>query len=136
LVSCLDPHPPAVEKRLSATNWKNINAAVSAAMAAGLDPLSVDIVVDIGCSPSRANMMHNLCPAITKTRAAGRDFWLMSAARRLTIRELLRLQGFSEQDLYLDGLSESKVGEMVGNAMSVPVLSAVLQEGLSVCGMR
>ena len=81
-------------------------------------------------------MMHDLCPAITKSRAAGRDFWLMSAARRLTILELLRLQGFSSSDLDLHGVSERQVGAMVGNAMSVPVLSAVLQEGLRVCGMR
>ena len=73
---------------------------------------------------------------MTKSRAAGRDFWLMSASRRLTIDELLRLQGFSAHDLNLEGVSDRQVGEMVGNAMSVPVLSSVLHEGLSVYGMR
>ena len=126
----------AVERKLSATNLRNINTAVKQVKDAGMDPRSVNISVDIGCGVSRFNMMHNLCPAITKTRAASRDFWRMSAARRLTMNELLRLQGLAAQDVDLDGLSERQVGEMVGNAMSVPVLSAVLQEGLSVCGMR
>jgi site-specific DNA-cytosine methylase len=132
----LDKGVSAVGRSLSATNHRNIDVAVAKAKAAGLDPTSVDIIVDIGCSASRTNMMHDLCPAITKSRAAGRDFWLMSAGRRLTVGELLRLQGFTAADLNLEGVSERQVGEMVGNAMSVPVLSAVLREGLSVCGMR
>jgi DNA (cytosine-5)-methyltransferase 1 len=136
LAKFLDKGEPAAERRLSGTNRRNIDAAVARAKAAGLDPQSVDIIVDIGCSAARANMMHDLCPAITKTRGAALDFWLMSAGRRLTIHELLRLQGFSRQDLNLEGVSERQVGQMVGNAMSVPVLSAVLREGLSVCGMR
>jgi len=136
LAKFLDKGASAVGRGLSATNRRNINEAVVKAKTAGLDPCSVDIVVDIGCSASRTNMMHDICPAITKSRAAGRDFWLMSASRRLTIDELLRLQGFSPGDLNLEGVSERQVGEMVGNAMSVPVLSAVLQEGLSVCGLR
>ena len=82
LASLLDEQPVADTKTLlNAT----LDAALGQAKAAGLDPLSVNVVVDIGCSASRANMMHNLCPAITKSRAAGRDFWLMSVA--LTILE-------------------------------------------------
>lgn len=136
LAKFLDKNASAVGRSLSATNQRNIDFAVAKAKASGLDPHSVDIVVDIGCSASRANMMYDLCPAITRSRAASCDFWLTSAGRRLTVDELLRLQGFSAQDINLDGLSERQVGELVGNAMSVPVLSAVLQEGLSVCGMR
>ena len=136
LTSFLDPHPPAVQRKLSATSEWNIKEALKKVADAGMDPSSVDIVVDIGCSKSRTNMMHNLCPAITKSRAAGQDFWLMSAGRRLTVLELLRMQGFLKTDVNLEGLSERQIGEMVGNAMSVPVLTAVLREGLRVCGMR
>ena len=85
LASLLDEQPVADTKKLLNANLRNIDAALGQAKAAGLDPLSVNVVVDIGCSASRANMMHNLCPAITKSRAAGRDFWLMSVA--LTILE-------------------------------------------------
>ena len=81
--------------------------------------------------------MHDLCPAISCARAAARSYWLVSEGRRLTILELLRLQGFSEKDLpILERMSERQVGLMVGDAMTVTVLSAVLREGLRVCGFR
>ena len=52
LASFLDEHPVADTKKLSNTNLRNIDAALGQAKAAGLDPSSVNVVVDIGCSAS------------------------------------------------------------------------------------
>lgn len=48
---------------------------------------------NIGCKASRT---------ITKSQAAGRDFWLTSSSLRLIIDELLQLQGFCAHDLNLE----------------------------------
>ena len=48
---------------------------------------------NIGCEASRT---------ITKSQAAGRDFWLTSSSLRLIIDELLQLQGFCAHDLNLE----------------------------------
>jgi DNA-cytosine methyltransferase len=58
------------------------------------DPSSQHFVVDLDCSPGRAgNMMCDWCPTITATRAGRRGFWSTYLRRRLSIQELMRLQG-------------------------------------------
>ena len=105
LASFLDAHPREVEKELPASQQWNVEAVVKQAEAVGLDPSSVDIVLDLSTSSSRItrrgrrvhkhpHMMHDMCPTICWNRASARSYWLMSAGRRLTILELLRLQGF------------------------------------------
>lgn len=123
------------DRPLSKTNARNIKQAEAELRDAGVKPSSVDVVVDIGSGTKRVNFMHGLCPTITKTRCASRDFYITSQRRRLSMREFLRLQGFQEADFNFAGVREREIGQMVGNSMSLPVLAAVLKEGLLVCGL-
>ena len=136
LSSFLDKHALMESDRpLSKTNKRNIMQAEAELREAGVQPSSVDVVVDIGSGTKRVNYMHDLCPTITKTRCSSRDFYITSQRRRLSMGEFLRLQGFVKEDFNFGDVREREVGEMVGNAMSLPVLAAVLKEGLLVCGL-
>lgn len=136
LSSFLDkPGAIADNRPLSKTNKRNIRQAEAELTEAGVKPSSVDVVVDIGSGTKRVNFMHDLCPTITKTRCAARDFYITSQGRRLSMAEFLRLQGFAKDDFNFAGVRERHIGQMVGNSMSLPVLAAVLREGMLVCGL-
>lgn len=114
------------------TARENIRRALGAMRQAKLEPSSVDMVVDLGQGlRRRVNMMHNLCPTITKSRGGSQDFWLTSLGRRLSAQELLRIQGFDPSHMDLSGLKARQVGMMAGNAMTLPVLAEVLK-----CALR
>ena len=112
----------------------NILAAHSRLKAAKVNPRSVDMVVDIG-SGRGLNMMCGLCPTITRSRGGNGGFWVTSLGRRLSSTELLRLQGVQPEWLHWRGIPLRSVGEMAGNAMTVPVLAAVLREALKCTGL-
>jgi len=132
----LDKHGlPEKDRPLSKTNARNLKQAEAELRDAGVRPSSVDVVVDIGSGTKRVNFMHDQCPTITKTRCASRDFYITSRRRRLSMHEFIRLQGFQEGDFDFTGTRERDIGQMVGNSMSLPVLAAVLKEGLLVCGL-
>lgn len=136
LASCLDKQPCTDAHRpLSKTNMRNIKEAKAELREAGANPSAADVVVDIGSGTNRVNYMFDLCPTITKTRCASRDFYVLSKRRRLSMGEFARLQGFVPDDFNFAGIREREIGQMIGNSMSVPVLAAVLKEGLLVCGL-
>ena len=58
------------------------------------------------------------------------DNHVFTSQGRVTVDELLRLQGIEPDWLCSSRLSPSQLGHMGGNAMTAPVLAAVLQEGL------
>jgi hypothetical protein len=66
---------------------KNLTAAHTTLSAAGVKPRLADVVVDLA-SGQGLNMMHDLCPTITRTRGYGLSYFLTSATRRLTAFEL------------------------------------------------
>lgn len=118
---------------LSNTNLANIKWANQRLKSKGLSPELVDAVVDIGGGRAKGHLMIGSCPTITATRAQSEDYWLTSARRRLSQKELFRLQGFKDEEVDFSGLSMQQVGKLVGNAMTVTVLAALIQEGLSAC---
>lgn len=61
-------------------------------------------------------------------RAGGSyNYLVVNGIRRLTSRELLRLQGFPE-NFKIDNVSYSAVRKLVGNSVSIPVIKAIAQE--------
>jgi DNA (cytosine-5)-methyltransferase 1 len=123
--------------RKSATNEvmkTNLKLAHTALMTNGINPCSVDVVVDVG-SGQGLNMMHNMCPTITRSRGQNRSYYLTSVTRKLTTSELCRLQGLDPSPYDWEGIPQSAIGAMAGNAMSLPVLTHVIREALLTTGM-
>jgi len=84
----------------------------------------VAMVVDVG--GSRIN--YGTGETGAASHAAARNDFYLSSAERLTVEQLAKLQGLDLQDKDLNVISERMLGKMIGNAFSVPVISAILRK--------
>ncbi len=67
-----------------------------------------------------------------------RAFWLTDLKRFLTVAEMLRLQGYPAGEIMQKtegSISEHQVGQLLGNAMSLNVLSRILARSLVAAGL-
>ena len=107
------------------TGDNNLAEAIDVITKSGRDPLKCNIFVDIGNGRQGSILKADAFPTITATRASVCDYWVTSLERRVTPLELMRAQGF-DVNMTTSDFSNRALGKMVGNAMSVPVLTAVL----------
>lgn len=119
---------------VNATARRNLELALDEMRKAGLDPRRTDMVVDIA-SGQGLNMMHDLCPTITKSRGQGTSYWVWSIGRRLSTFELARLQGIEPKAYNWSGICSSGIGALVGNGMTATVLAHMLGEALVTTGL-
>ena len=80
------------------------------AAANGKRPASYTPIVDVG--GSRVNIGWNACPTITRSRGGSRDYWSLAHGCRLSVTELLRLQGLPTTVHQCVG--ETTVGHLIG----------------------
>ena len=111
----------------SATNRRNLKTAIRQAKQKGYDPEQQNIFVDLDASERFASWRHDLCPCITRTRAASAGFYITSRKRRLSTAEMLKLQGIRPENMRkYRGMSQGVLNAAVGNAMSACVLERLL----------
>ena len=103
-----------------------------------VDPTQYHIIVDIAASKTRQNFhIEGICPTITKQRGGCQGFFNTFVNRRLTVSEMIRLQGASP-DRFVKGVSKigsRAMGRICGNAMSPPVVQRILQNLLPSVGL-
>ena len=112
--------------------------AYNEAYSSGYDPRTFPLAIDIDCSSKFAAVGNNEIKCLTRTRGGQSGPWLSSRGRRTTLAELFRLQGFNPAAFKLvvgDHVSASQMGCMLGNTMSLPVIKAVLIQGLWAAGL-
>ena len=87
-------------------------------------------IVDVG--GSNCNVGIGRCPCITKTRARSFAFYSLQHGSPLTLREMLKLQGFTADEIsHMNMVGRpSQVGGLVGNAFTKTVLAAVLRQAI------
>ena len=112
----------------SSTVLQNLHKARQSIIASGGRPEHEPWVVDCDSSLRYSNYMHNVSPCLTKSRARGH--WLLHKNRRMNINEMLRLQGFNPAQVAV-AVSESTLGQQIGNAMSVNVIERILTKILT-----
>jgi hypothetical protein len=88
----------------------------------------------MGNGRERVNMVHNVFPTITRTRGGHEDFYLISAGR-LSLKDFFKLQGLDPCKVRIDCIRTSELGHLVGNAMTIPVVAAVLRAALLFTGL-
>ena len=103
----------------------------------GVDPRRVPVMVDIDCSERFSTFGIDEARTVTKSRGGSGGPWVSSRGRRVTISELMRLQGLHAEDIPAEelGLSARQVGQMVGNAVPVNTMGCILAEALSSAGL-
>ena len=80
----------------------------------GINPLTRMIIVDIGTGPSRkTHWVLDHVPCITCSRGGAQNFWISTLSRKISINELLALQGFEPTSVKTAGLSDRQIGTMV-----------------------
>ena len=114
-----------------------VKKACTDAHSNGVDPLTTPIAIDIDCSPKYQSVGLNVAKTLTRTRGGQGGPWLSSRGRRTTPSELLKIQGFTDHELPWEesGISKHKFGELLGNAVPVPMIGHVLAEALYSAGV-
>ena len=101
----------------------------------GINPYgtALPVVVDVGSS--RAHWMVGKAPCLTHSRTHG--FYLPALGRMTSIAERLRLQGLPpEIHRKCSGhVTNQQLGSMIGNAMTVNTIAALLSRLLPACGL-
>jgi DNA-cytosine methyltransferase len=142
LSDVLDPFIPKTDKpgRLPHKGQAKefLKTACTDAHRNGTDPLTTPVAIDIDCSPAYQTVGINMARTLTRTRGGQGGPWISSRGRRTTPTELLKIQGFTGEDEvpWKDaGISAHKLGELLGNAVPVPMIGHVLSEAMYSAGV-
>ncbi len=111
-------------KRAYATCWKK-----------GIDARKVPILVDVDCSEDHSTFGVNEMRTLLHSRPLGP--WISTAGRRTNIDELLRSQGYPTDDSLpwrRCNISERTLGTLLGNGVSLDVLTPVVRNVLKSLG--
>ena len=73
-----------------------------------------------------------MSPCLTRSRYRGH--WITTEQRRMSIQEMMRLQGIRENQIKNDN-SEAEFGKQIGNSMSLNVVERILFAIFSTIGM-
>ena len=104
----------------------------------GINPATCITFTDIGCSLKRATHASGEMPCVTARRGQCLDYWISTCGRRITLHELGQFQGLTPDTidaLVGLGIRPRKVGEMLGNALSLNVIERVLGRALWSAGL-
>ena len=97
-------------------------------------PFSKQYVVDVGAG--RGNRLYkDHFPTLTASRCQRLDYWSPNMRRRFRLKELARGQGASANGLNMESVSKTAMGHIIGNAMSIGVVRALLQQALQAIGV-
>jgi DNA (cytosine-5)-methyltransferase 1 len=106
----------------------NLMAGIDMIVKKGGRPLVETWFIDIHASKTRVNVRKGVCPCLTKSRAGLKGFWVSNRGCLLTTDQMLALQGIMPGKLVrpVDKATEKQFDCAIGNAVSVPVLKAIL----------
>ena len=99
----------------------------------GVDSSKNMYVFDIDSSEKYQHLMQKeICPCLTKSRSEARGYYLSAYKRFIDIDDMIKLQGFPQGIIRLPA-SARKFGGMLGNAMTVDVLAAMIKMVFQAC---
>ena len=98
------------------------------AKALGQDPTSYPVVVGI-CS-SKPGAMTGWTPTLTRARGQSSGWWSLQHGRKLTITELMRVQGVHPDSVVMN-VSPHQMGGLLGNAFTKPVMDRTIDQAIA-----
>ena len=128
-----DTAPARKPEALTGVCARNRKQAYSKIRQQGGNPYVEHYVINIGSSTGHFQLGQ--VPCITKAAGGGRRFYLSWLERRLTVREMLLLQGQDPDRVGNFGLSDNKIGQVVGNAVPAVLLSRIIRPLFMACGL-
>ena len=119
------------EIQASKTVWENVNLAKKRIIERGGN-LNQPYVVDCDASKQKSICNYNFSPYLTRSRYKGH--WLIHKNRRMSVKEMMRLQGI-DPSTFKQVVSDSAMGQQLGNAMSVYVIEQILANALQAANL-
>ncbi len=99
-----------------------------------MNPSRIDAVVDAGSIQGR--MTSGRIPCLTRTRASGGGFWIISHRRMMTPAEMMRSQGLRPTDVCgTEHMSARTLGSMLGNSFTCTVVVRLFCKLLPLSGL-
>ena len=93
---------------LSQNKTKRLEGALSQAEERGIDATRVPVIVDVDASRSKMTWRKEMSPCLTRSRYRGHG--ITTEQRRMSIQEMMRLQGIREDQIKNDN-SEAEFGK-------------------------
>ena len=117
---------------------QNVRLAISRleAMAAQSGKRATDYPAVVDTESARLSMGVNHFPCVTEKRAAGHGFWKMQQASFVTTSELMRLQGFTDEEMagMKMVLYPYVMGERIGAGFTKTVVQRLITQCLIAAG--
>ena len=108
---------------------RKVVEALTKMIASGKNPLRGAAVC--ACDCRNPCVMYNVTPCLTASRCKTGGHWLMHRARRMTLKEMFRLQGLRPERWSLPpGVNQAHLQFCVGNAMSGNVVRPIIERVL------
>lgn len=98
----------------------------------GKTPFENSYVIDVDASARFRSCMHDKVMCMTRSRSGGH--WITSRGRRMTIREMMALQGM-DLETFNQVVTDRQLGCQIGNAMSQNVVERILLRLLPAAGL-
>ena len=111
---------------LKKTSFVNLRKAWKDMVKLGLNPEQTDAIVDIGAGKGYGSFRIGECPTITPGRGKGFGFYSTMLTRPLSLTEMMRLQGADPKKIDLSIISKTQAAGVIGNAMSVNLMEAII----------
>ena len=92
------------------------------------------MIVDVGTGREN-KLSRGYFPTMTATRCQSRDFFSVPLRRRFTLSELARAQKTNAAALNMECVSARAMGKIIGNAMSIGTMKAVVHSMLQSIGL-
>jgi len=90
----------------------------------GTNPSKTPFVIDFG--GSKVMVKYDTFPTMTATRCKCYSYWSTELKRRFKKEELMRAQGADPKMLKTEMISDAAMGQIVGNAIAVPMFRRIL----------
>ena len=100
----------------------NVKRVIRLLKKAGHDPLREPWIIDCDSTEKFCTQQLDCTPCITRRRGGGH--WVTNRGRRFTKPEMMRLQGMVPENFKVV-VSETQLGNHIGNSMSVNVLERI-----------
>ena len=111
--------------------------AYSKVWAEGIDARKQLVAVDVGCTEKYLTFGVDICRTLSRTRAATGGFWLSTFGRKMSVTEIVRVNGMLPEEVKgcFDYVSEKDLCKMIGNSVPVPLIGEILQEAMFAAGL-
>lgn len=120
----LEPHVPKTQLT-SGTEIKNLAKAREHILGQGLNPDKDPCIVNLGGSNVHWNLGYS--PCLTRSRAGSGGFYFTWLRRKMTINEILALQGVRMGACQQETVTPRQLCQIAGNAICVDVLARLMR---------